>query len=235
MTLSFSALNRIVLVPGSALFLLGWVLFLVSSGSLPEPVAIHWGIAGQADGFISRADYVQVVAAALLIPLALQVLFYVLQQKTPLIRKFTGVVLSIVYWIIFVLMLTSTAAQLGTLEPEQSSLPLAVIVLILIFIPVTLWFTLAFPSIEIGSALVVRLRGLRVLTISLREIQAVETVSMTAWNFGGLGIRASGTTLAFVPNKGEGVVFTLQSGEKIAVRSNNAAEISASALAKLGG
>jgi hypothetical protein len=69
----------------------------------------------------------------------------------------------------------------------------------------------------------------------MKEIKAVETAPMSPWNFGGLGIRASGKTLAFIPSKGEGVVFTLNSGEKIAVRSNQASAVATSTFAKLGG
>jgi hypothetical protein len=94
---------------------------------------------------------------------------------------------------------------------------------------------LAFPSIELGNELVVRLRGIKVLSVPMKEVIAVESASMSSWNFGGLGIRVSGKTLAFIPSKGEGVVFSLRTGEKIAVRSKEASEVLTLALAKLGG
>jgi hypothetical protein len=235
MQLTLSRINRILLIPGSAAIFLGWVLFLISSGALPDPVAIHWGLTGQADGFISRNDYLLVVAPAILIPWLLHVLFYAIQHKAPLIRKFTGAVLSIIYWMLFVIMFSATASQVGTSSAAPSSFPISLIVFLLILIPASLWFSLAFPSIELETELVVRLRGIKVLTVPWNEIKAVDKTSMTPWNFGGLGIRVSGKTLAFIPSKGEGVVFSLISGEKVAVRSKQAAEVSASALAKLGG
>jgi hypothetical protein len=69
----------------------------------------------------------------------------------------------------------------------------------------------------------------------MKDVQTVETASMSSWSFGGLGIRVSGKTLAFIPSKGEGVVFSLRSGEKVAVRSKQAAEVATAAQAKLGG
>jgi hypothetical protein len=69
----------------------------------------------------------------------------------------------------------------------------------------------------------------------MQDVLGVETASMSSWNFGGLGIRVSGKTLAFIPSKGEGVVFSLHTGEKIAVRSKQASEVLKLALAKLGG
>ena len=235
MQLSFSWVNRILLIPGSGAAFLGWVSFLISSASLPDPVAIHWGITGQADGFISRDDYLLVVAPAIVIPWVLHVLFYVIQRSVPLIRKFTSSVLSFVYWMLFAIMFSATAAQVGSTTAAQSSFPVSLIVFLLILIPVSLWFSLAFPNIELEDQLVVRLRGIKVITVPISEIKTVEKASMTTWSFGGLGIRVSGKTLAFIPSKGEGVVFSLTSGEKVAVRSNDAAEVVASALAKLGG
>lgn len=235
MLLSFSRINRVFLIPVSAALFLGWVSFLIASGALPDPVAIHWGITGQADGFISRDSYLIVVAPAILIPIALQILFHWLQRKSPLIRKFMTAVFSIIYWLLFVIMFSASASQAGSLDSAQSSFPISMIVFLLVLIPMILWFSLAFPSIEIGNDLVVRLRGIKVLSIPMKDVQAVETALMNSWNFGGLGIRVSGRTLAFIPSKGEGVVFSLHTGEKIAIRSKQASEVSKLALAKLGG
>jgi hypothetical protein len=72
-----------------------------------------------------------------------------------------------------------------------------------------------------GSELIVRLRGVKVLSVPMIDVVKVEKSKLYPWNMGGLGIRASGNTLAFMPSKGDGIVFTLRSGEKIAVRSHN--------------
>jgi len=235
MQLSFSRINRILLTPASAIVFLGWVYFLVSSAALPDPVAIHWGLSGQADGFISRDSYLLVVVPAILIPWMLQVLFYLLQKNVPLIRKFITAVLSIIYWMLFAIMFSATASQVGLFDELQSNFPFFLIAILLILIPISLWFSLAFPSIELGNQLVVRLRGIKVLSIPMKSVISVETASMSSWNYVGLGIRVSGKTLAFIPSKGEGVVFSLKTGEKIAVRSKQASEVLTLALAKLGG
>lgn len=235
MRFSISNLNRFILTSGSALLFLGWVYFLIASASIPDPVAIHWGITGQADGFISRDSYMFVVVPAIIGPIALQILFHVLLRNSPLIRKFIDVILSIVYWMLFVIILSATSIQVGSPDATQGSFPVFLLAFLLILIPFSLWFSLAFPEIELGEELVIRLRGFKVLRVSMKEIQAVETTPMSPWNSGGLGIRVSGRTLAFIPSKGEGVVFTLNSGERIAVRSNQASEVATSALSKLGG
>ena len=235
MQLSFSRIHRVFLIPASAALFLGWLWFLTSSGSLPDPVAIHWGLRGQADGFLARDSYMLVVAPTILIPLVLQVLFYVLQRNLPLIQKFVAVVLSVIYWMLFVIMFFATISQVGLLDAAQSNFPVLLIAVLLILIPISLWFSLAFPSMEIGTELTVRLRGIKVLSVPMKEVLGVETTSMSSWNFGGLGIRVSGKTLAFIPSKGEGVVFSLKTGEKIAVRSKQASEVLTRALAKLGG
>jgi len=233
--LSFLRALRVFLIPASAALFLSWVWFLIGSGGLPDPVAIHWGLSGQADGFLARDSYLLVVAPAILIPLMLQVLFYVLQKNVPLIRRFVAVVLSMIYWMLLLIMFFATISQVGLLDAGQSTFPVLLLAVLLIMIPVSLWFSLAFPSIEIGTELVVRLRGIKVLSVPMQDVLGVETASMSSWNFGGLGIRVSGKTLAFIPSKGEGVVFSLHTGEKIAVRSKQASEVSKLALAKLGG
>jgi hypothetical protein len=235
MQLSFLRALRVFLIPASAALFLSWVWFLIGSGGLPDPVAIHWGLSGQADGFLARDSYLLVVAPAILIPLMLQVLFYVLQKNVPLIRRFVAVVLSIIYWMLLLIMFFATISQVGLLDAGQSTFPVLLLAVLLIMIPVSLWFSLAFPSIEIGSELVVRLRGIKVLSVPMQDVLGVETASMSSWNFGGLGIRVSGKTLAFIPSKGAGVVFSLKTGEKIAVRSKQASELLTLALAKLGG
>jgi hypothetical protein len=235
MQLSFLRALRVFLIPASAALFLSWVWFLIGSGGLPDPVAIHWGLSGQADGFLARDSYLLVVAPAILIPLMLQVLFYVLQKNVPLIRRFVAVVLSIIYWMLLLIMFFATISQVGLLDAGQSTFPVLLLAVLLIMIPVSLWFSLAFPSIEIGTELVVRLRGIKVLSVPMQDVLGVETASMSSWNFGGLGIRVSGKTLAFIPSKGAGVVFSLKTGEKIAVRSKQASELLTLALAKLGG
>jgi hypothetical protein len=235
MQLSFSRINRILLTPGSSAVFLGWVSFLISSAALPDPVAIHWGLSGQADGFVALDSYWLVVAPAIVIPWVLQVLFFVLQKNVPLIRKFITAVLSFIYWMLFVIMFSATANQVGLLDSAQSTFPVSLMVFLLVLIPISLWFSLAFPAVEIGNELVVRLRGIKVLGVPMKEVIGVETASMSSWNFGGLGIRVSGKTLAFIPSKGEGVVFSLKTGEKIAVRSKQSSEVLTLALAKLGG
>ena len=235
MQLSFSTINRIFLTPASATVFLGWVWFLISSAALPDPVAIHWGLSGQSDGFVALDSYLLVVVPAILIPWVLQVLFYVLQKNVPLIRKFFTAVLSFIYWMLFVIMFSATASQVGLVDSAQSTFPVSLVAFLLVLIPISLWFSLAFPAVDIGNELVVRLRGIKVLSVPMKEVIAVETASMSSWNFGGLGIRVSGKTLAFIPSKGEGVVFSLRTGEKIAVRSKQASEVLTLALAKLGG
>ena len=235
MQLSFSTINRSLLTPASAAVFLGCVWFLISSAALPDPVAIHWGLSGQSDGFVALDSYLLVVAPAILIPWVLQALFYVLQKNVPLIRKFITAVLSFIYWMLFVIMFSATASQVGLFDSAQSTFPVSLMAFLLVLIPISLWFSLAFPAVELGNELVVRLRGIKVLSVPMKEVIAVETASMSSWNFGGLGIRVSGKTLAFIPSKGEGVVFSLRTGEKIAVRSKQASEVLTLALAKLGG
>jgi hypothetical protein len=221
MKLKLSALNRIVFIPGSIVVFLVWVNLLIATGALPDPIAIHWGITGQADGFVDRDSYLQVVAPALIIPWLLQVVFFTTKRHSPLIREFITGILSIIYWMLFLILFFATTTQLSQASADQSTYPLGILGALIILIPIALWFSLAFPSLEMGSELIVRLRGVKVLSVPMIDVVKVEKSKLSPWNMGGLGIRASGNTLAFMPSKGDGIVFTLRSGEKIAVRSHN--------------
>lgn len=221
MKLKLSALNRIVFIPGSIVVFLVWVNLLIATGALPDPIAIHWGITGQADGFVDRDSYLQVVAPALIIPWLLQVVFFTTKRRSPLIREFITGILSIIYWMLFLILFFATTTQLSQASADQSTYPLGILGALIILIPIALWFSLAFPSLEMGSELIVRLRGVKVLSVPMIDVVKVEKSKLSPWNMGGLGIRASGNTLAFMPSKGDGIVFTLRSGEKIAVRSHN--------------
>ncbi len=221
MKLKLSALNRIVFIPGSIVVFLVWVNLLIATGALPDPIAIHWGITGQADGFVDRDSYLQIVAPALIIPWLLQVVFFTTKRRSPLIREFFTGILSIIYWMLFLILFFATTTQLSQASADQSTYPLGILGALIILIPIALWFSLAFPSLEMGSELIVRLRGVKVLSVPMIDVVKVEKSKLSPWNMGGLGIRASGNTLAFMPSKGDGIVFTLRSGEKIAVRSHN--------------
>jgi hypothetical protein len=221
MKLKLSALNRIVFIPGSIVVFLVWVNLLIATGALPDPIAIHWGITGQADGFVDRDSYLQVVAPAMIIPWLLQVVFFTTKRRSPLIREFITGILSIIYWMLFLILFFATTTQLSQASADQSTYPLGILGALIILIPIALWFSLAFPSLEMGSELIVRLRGVKVLSVPMIDVVKVEKSKLSPWNMGGLGIRASGNTLAFMPSKGDGIVFTLRSGEKIAVRSHN--------------
>jgi hypothetical protein len=221
MKLKLSALNRIVFIPGSIVVFLVWVNLLIATGALPDPIAIHWGITGQADGFVDRDSYLQIVAPALIIPWLLQVVFFTTKRRSPLIREFFTGILSIIYWMLFLILFFATTTQLSQASADQSTYPLGILGALIILIPIALWFSLAFPSLEMGSELIVRLRGVKVLSVPMIDVVKVEKSKLSLWNMGGLGIRASGNTLAFMPSKGDGIVFTLRSGEKIAVRSHN--------------
>ena len=221
MKLRLCALNRIVFIPGSIVVFLVWVNLLIATGALPDPIAIHWGITGQADGFVDRDSYLQVVAPALIIPWLLQVVFFTTKRRSPLIRDFITGILSIIYWMLFLILFFATTTQLSQASADQSTYPVGILGALIILIPIALWFTLAFPSLEMGGELIVRLRGVKVLIVPMIDVVKVEKSKLSPWNMGGLGIRASGNTLAFMPSKGDGIVFTLRSGEKIAVRSHN--------------
>ena len=51
-----------------------------------------------------------------------------------------------------------------------------------------------------------------------QQVMAMEVATLRGRDYGGWGVRYGFNTLAFIPSSGDGVLFTLDWGEKIAVR-----------------
>lgn len=221
MKFDFLRVNRWVLIPLSQLLFGIWLLNLISLDALPNPVAIHWGITGQADGFLPLENYWLVPTTSFFLTWLVQLLFLWLLRKTPIIRKFIDGVITCVYWLLFLIMTTATGSQINIDSSLDSTFPVWFIAVLFLLLPLSLWFALAFPKVEIGDDLVVRIRGVKFLTVKALDLIDAEITEMSPWKYGGLGVRASGKTLAFVPNKGKGVLFLLRSGESIAIRSDS--------------
>lgn len=235
MTFNLASANRFIFAPASQLVFGFWIIFLTNSNGLPDPIAIHWGLSGRADGFMPRAGYWLLTTLTLFVPWAVQVAVYLAKRKSPLTRGFLDFVFALVYWLMFFIMFSVTIIQTSVASGFQSTFPAVLVGLLFCLIPLSLWFGLAFPEIELGQDLVVKMRGLRVLSIPVGELAGVETTRLSSWKYGGLGVRAAGKTLAFIPSKGEGVLFTLRSGEQLAIRCHEAEQVANEARTKLAG
>lgn len=213
------------LVPVSYLLFVAWNLFLVDSNLLPNPVAIHWGVTLEPDGFATLSQY---LAISFGIPGVLALLYFSLSvwlRSLPLVRKLIGLATAGVYWLLLAILISATAIQISLVDSRDSSFPIAMIAIILLLIPISLWLFLAFPEIELGPQLKIKLRGIKILDVDYSQIKALRIANISPSSYGGLGLRVWGKKVAFVPSKGQALIVSLKSGEELAIRVNSGDEI----------
>ena len=220
------------LIPVSYFLFATWISFLVNSNLLPDPVAIHWGITLQPDGFATLGQYLAINLGilGLLVLAYLSLKFWL--RGLPLVNKLVGLVTAGVYWLLIAILIAATVIQIAVTDARASSFPIAMIAVILLLIPISLWLFLAFPEIDLGNKLRVKLRGLEIVEVDYSQIQSFKVENISPWYFGGFGLRIRGKKIAFVPSKGRALILTLRSSEELAIRIDSGDEILAALSAK---
>jgi len=221
MKFDLTKLNIWFLSPLAIATLQFFIFQLASQGQLPNPMAIHWGIAMQPDGFVSISQF----ALTLLI---FQLIFWIpalaasLWLKTKVrIKNLLLLVLGIIFWITSLLVSVSLFIQIGANDAEKVQFPVALFAIIVIFIPVILVFFLSMPEIVVADNVDIKLRGLTIMSFTPEEIVSVSEGVVSAREFGGLGIRFTARKIGFVPSKGPAVKLNLQDGTEVSIRSND--------------
>ncbi len=223
-----SLLIGAVLVAGQ--FLL--VQTLLSNGSLPDPLAIHWGFDGKPDGFSDANAYSLSTTFAYVGLLGLLAYFgFGIKRRLlqPLLFGITGFAMLFTFALISV----TTLMQVGITAEEAVIQPWILISLLAIPLGM-ISLVLGAPKVVLGDDLRVSVRGLTLLRLSFGELLSVELTELRARDYGGLGIRYARKTLAFVSTPGSGVLITTSFGESVAVRSKNAEVLLAAIAAKIG-
>ncbi len=197
------------------------ILQLNSVGQLPKPMAIHWGIAMEPDGFVSVSEF----ALTLLI---FQSFFWIPSVAASILLKakvrmknLLLLVLGMIFWLTSLIISISLFIQIGETDARTIQFPAAVFVLILISVPAILVFFLAMPEIAVSDHVEVKLRGLRIMTFAPLEIVSVSEGVVSAREFGGWGIRFTNRKIGFVPSTGPAVRINLQDGTVVAIRNND--------------
>jgi hypothetical protein len=209
-----------------------WVLWLDSAGLLPNPIASHWGISGQADGFSDVAGHLIWANFALLLSGGLLSLVLWYPKIYPSIRKLFVLILGYFALFMFGLMTYVIAIQIGVSDPTEVKLGIEFIWAILpVFALVPLLVTM--PKVVINSGLEVRIWNLRFLRLEFSEIQSVSQEFLKPTQYGGLGLRVAGGKVAFIPSKGPALRIDTNRGEVILVRSNQVENLIAAIQTKI--
>jgi len=213
--------GSIILFPllASVIFIL---LALAIRDRLPDPLAIHFGISGQADGYLSFWPSV-ITNAALIATPAFVGLFL---ASTGYPKRLRG----IFFWLPMSLtgLFFAISSYLLLIQIDLETAEVAKIdanFFLLIFLPVfflTL-LLLRLPEIEVDdSYLNIKSLGISMVKISLDQIASVSTTNVRARDFGGWGLRVNFQgEIAFLPSSGSAIAIEKRSGEKILIRTNN--------------
>jgi hypothetical protein len=209
-----------------------WVLWLSSQGLLPEVIATHWGVTGQADGFASVSDHLIWSNVALVLG-STMVAVSGLLPKIPmamcrLLLGITG------YFALFIygLMIYVIAAQIGLSDSSSVRLGLEILWFIL---PVLLLtpMMLSMPTLSLSDKLRIQLWGITFLGLNYQDIAQLKASEIKPSQFGGLGIRFGKGVVAFIPSKGPALEITTKAGEVILVRSNQVENLIAALTPKI--
>jgi hypothetical protein len=221
MKLGLRRLN-IWLVPPLAIAGLQVLIFLLDAeGQLPNPMAIHWGITMQPDGFVSVSEFalsVLILQLVLWLPLLLADVWP--KSKTR-IRNLVVLVLGIVFWLVTTILCVSLFVQIGAAAAAAVYFPWPLFAVILLSVPVLLAFLLSMPEVVVGKDVQIRLRGLNIMSFGPEEIVSASVGVVSAREFGGWGIRLTTRKIGFVPSKGPAVKLNLQDGTEVSIRSKD--------------
>lgn len=214
--------RRILLLLLLAGLIVGQYLFfrgLISRGELPNPLAIHWGLSGEPDGFSDPSSFLRGVTITYLLVLVLMAAVgFALRRRLlrPLLFGFLGFLLLLLAAIFSFSMLV----QVGR-KAEEVTVSLWGWLLILLLPLAVILILLSTPKVVLGKDLRIQALGLSLLKVNFAELTGVTEINLRARDFGGLGIRYARRTLAFIPRAGKGVLLTTNFGESIAIRSNS--------------
>lgn len=209
-----------------------WVLWLDSAGLLPEVLATHWGVSGEADGFASVSEHLIWSNFALVLGSAMVAVSALLPKVHMAMRRLLLGVTGYFALFIYGLMVYVIAAQIGL--SDSSSVQLGLEILWFIF-PVLLLtpMMLSMPKVSLSEKLRIQLWGITFLGLEYQEIAQLKASEVKPAQFGGLGIRFARGKVAFIPSKGAALEITTKAGEVILVRSNQVENLIAALTPKI--
>jgi hypothetical protein len=203
-----------------------WISWLQLDGELPALIASHWGLSGEADGFMAPSEFSWWVAG-IFGGLWLLTSYLIWTRRLPnLLRWVILTPLLFIYFVLLSLIVNSVALQINVEDVTTVRLPDHYLWLMLAGLAVTLWFALSMPRVAIRSdRLEASIWAIPVYRIELIDIAEAKVVQLRARDYGGLGFRLARAGAAIIPRPGVGVELTSRQGQRTAIRCKNADEI----------
>ena len=117
------------------------------AGQLPNPMAIHWGITMQPDGFVSVSDFaltVLILQLAIWLP---SIAADIWPKSKIRIRNLLILVFGIVFWLLTAILCVSLFIQVGATDAAAVDFPWPVFAVLLLSILFLLGFLLSMPEV----------------------------------------------------------------------------------------
>ena len=228
MKLVLRRLNIWLVPPLAVAGLQALIYSLGVAGQLPNPMAIHWGVTMQPDGFVSVSDFaltVLILQLAIWLP---SIAADIWPKSKIRIRNLLILVFGIVFWLLTAILCVSLFIQVGATDAAAVDFPWPVFAVLLLSILFLLGFLLSMPEVLVGENVQIRLRGLTIMSFDPEEIVSASVGVVSAREFGGWGIRLTTRKIGFVPSKGPAVKIYLQDGTEVSIRSKDPKAIVAS-------
>ncbi len=202
-----------------------WFFVSTNRSNFPDPLAIHWGLSGEPDGFGSLDGQLLMVSLVLLLVGGLWAGIVYLRRIPSSVRALFLVITGIIWMLLFVVFSYTFLVQFGLSDARDAGIDIVFFVLLLTIPLLVLPWLMSKPKIELGGQLRVYYWKVPMLRLRYKEVSSVEVVDARARDFGGWGIRYANRTTAFLPNSGPGVLLNLAGGERVLIRTDDASGI----------
>lgn len=203
-----------------------WISWLQLDGELPALIASHWGLNGEADGFMTPVVFGW-WAAGTLGGFWVLIAYLTWTRRLPnLLRWVILAPLLFIYFALLGLFVESIALQINLEDAANVRLPDHYLWLMLVGLTLTLGFAFSMPKVLVRNGrLEASIWAIPVYRIDLSEIAEASVVQLRARDFGGLGIRLGKKGVAIIPRSGIGVQVVSKLQQQTFVRCNNAPDI----------
>lgn len=202
-------------------------LFFASTNRdrFPDPVAIHWGLSGDPDGFGTLDSQLAITALVMGFMTLMWVAAVFLKAIPTSVRILFLAIIGVLWSLLFVIFAYTLLIQLDIQSAQDARIGIGFFIFTLGVPLLLLPWVLAKPKLEVGDRFKVRYWQLPVLTLDYAHMSSVSVGEVKAGDFGGWGIRYSQKTTAFIPSSGPALEIRLEAGERILVRTNLAAQL----------
>jgi hypothetical protein len=219
-------MKRLLLALAPIFFIASFWFFVESNRlSFPDPVAIHWGISGEPDGFGSLDDQLALSIFTLLAVGLIWVALVYLGRIPNSVRILFLAVTGSLWLLLFGIFNYTLVIQLGLEDARDARIGILLFLLLLLIPLILVPWLLSKPQISLGEKLRVSYWNIPLFSADYNQIEHAGEAEARARDFGGLGVRYANKTTAFLPSGGPALELRLRTGEKILIRTDNASQL----------